>query len=172
MKFNENISTSKKIVITAFLVSLGTVLQIVEGMFNVFIVPGGKLGVANIVSLTDLFISGGENAVLVSVLRAFLGSMLYGGVSTLPYSAGGAVVSSLAMWGAKKLFYPRLSVVGISVVGAFFHNLTQIVVASVIFGSIHLFYYLPVLTIVGTIGGVLTGYVAQLFCKKTGLIKI
>ena len=166
------LNASKKLVITAFLVALGIVLQIVEGMFNVFSVPGGKLGIANIVSLVDLFLFSGGNAVTVAFIRAVLGSFLYGGINTLPYSLCGAIFATYAMWGAKVAFYPKLSIVGISVVGAFFHNLAQIVVATVVFGSANLFYYLPVLTIVGTIGGVVTGYVAQLFCKKTGLIKI
>ncbi|MBE7011447.1 MAG: Gx transporter family protein [Ruminococcaceae bacterium] len=165
-------TASKKLVITAFLVSVGMVLQIVEGMLDVFIVPGGKLGVANIVSLVDLFMLGGPNSIGVAAMRGFLGSMVYGGVSTLPYSLGGAVVSAVAMWIVKAAFYPKLSLVGISVIGAFFHNLTQIVVAIVVFGSFGLLCYLPVLTIVGTIGGVLTGYLAQLFCRKAGLIKI
>ncbi len=174
MEFNEKskLTVSKKIVITAFLVAVGTVLQIVEGMLNVFAIPGGKIGIANIVSLIDMFVIGSGNALLVSVLRAFLGSILYGGVSTIPYSVCSATVSVMAMCGAKRMFYPKLSIIGISIIGAFFHNLMQILVATVVFKSLSLFYYFPVLTIIGTIGGILTGYVSQLFCKKAGLIKI
>ena len=168
----DKLTISKKVVITGFLIAVGIVLQIAEGMFNAFVIPGGKVGIANIVSLIDLFVMGSGNALLVAVLRAFLGSIIYGGVSTIPYSVGGAVVSVIAIIFAKKMFYPKLSLIGISVVGAFFHNLTQILVATAIFKSFSLFYYLPVLTIVGTIGGILTGYVAMLFCKKAGLIKI
>ena len=168
----DKLTISKKVVITGFLVAVGTVLQIVEGMFNVFAIPGGKIGIASIVSLIDLFIMGGGNAFLVAVLRAISGSILYGGIGTLPYSLGGAVVSVVAMIASKRVFYPKLSLIGISIIGAFFHNLMQILVATVIFKSLDLFYYFPVLTIVGTIGGMLTGYAAMLFCKKIGLIKI
>ena len=162
---------AKKITVLSLMISVGIVLQIAEGMLSAFIIPGGKLGVANIVTVGTLFYLGGGGGILVALLRSTLGSLLYGGVSAIPYSVGGAVVSALSMWGCKKLFYPKLSVVGISVVGAFFHNLTQIVVASVIFGSLSLFSYLPVLTVLGTVGGVITGYGAKIFCSKTGLIK-
>lgn len=164
-------TTAKKLVITALMISLGTTLQVIESMFNVFAVPGGKIGLANIVTVIDIFLLGGMNGTVVAILRGFLGAVLYGGISAMPYSVCGAMFSALVMWGGKKAFYPKLGVVGISVIGAFFHNLAQVTVASLIFKSPYLFMYLPVLTIVGTIGGILTGLGAQLFCKKTGLIQ-
>ncbi len=161
---------TKKITYLALMVSIGIVLQIAEGMFDAFIVPGGKLGIANIVTVSAMFYLGSLEGVLVALIRSILGCILYGGISAMPYSVGGAVVSAIAMCTAKKLFYPRLSIVGLSVIGAFFHNLTQIAVASLIFDSLSLFTYLPVLTILGCIGGVITGYGAKIFCQKTGLI--
>ncbi len=163
--------SAKKITVLSLMISVGIVLQIAEGMLSAFIIPGGKLGFANIATVWTLFYLGGGGSILVALLRSTLGCFLYGGVSAIPYSVGGAVISALFMWLFKKLFYPKLSEVGISVVGAFFHNLTQIIVASVIFGSLSLFSYLPVLTILGCIGGVISGYGAKIFCHKTGLIK-
>ncbi len=162
----------RKTVIMAFLVCVGIVLQLVESMFDIFIVPGGKVGLANIASVICLFIFGGANSVMVAFLRAVLGCLLYGGVMAMPYSVGGAVLSALCMWGLKAWLYPRLSQIGISVLGAFAHNTAQILVAVAIFKNVRLFTYLPVLIIIGTVGGVVTGIGAKYFCKKTGIERI
>ncbi len=160
---------ARKTVIIALLTAVGIVLQIAESMFNVLAVPGGKIGLANISALLCLFIIGGKSSVLVALLRSFLGCILYGGVMAMPYSVGGAVLSALCMWAVKRAFYPKLGFAGISVLGAFVYNLAQIIVAVIIFKSVSLFSYLPVLTVIGTAGGVVTGASAMIFCKKTGL---
>ena len=162
-------TNGSKIIITALMVSVGIVLQIVESMFDVFAVPGGKLGLSNMATLIDIFILGGGNGVLVAFLRSLLGCILYGGVPAMPYSISGAVLSALCMWGLKSAFYPKLSQIGISVMGAFVHNTAQILVAVIIFKSTSLLSYLPVLVIIGTLGGVATGYGAKIFCQKAGL---
>lgn len=164
-------TAAEKTVVTALLVCVGIVLQIAESMFDIFSVPGGKMGLANIATLICLFIFGGGRGVLVAFLRALLGCMLYGGVPAMPYSINGAVISALCMWGLKTFFYPKLSQIGISVIGAFAHNAAQITVAAVIFSNMKLFSYLPVLTVIGTAGGIVTGVGARAFCIKTGLIK-
>ncbi len=160
---------AKKTVITALLVCVGIVLQIAEGMFDIFVVPGGKIGLANVATLLGIFIFGGARGTVIAFLRALLGCILYGGVPAMPYSISGAVLSALCMWGLKKAFYPRLSCIGISALGAFVHNGAQIVVAAVIFQSAKLFTYLPVLVIIGTLGGILTGIGTKVFLRKTGL---
>lgn len=160
---------TRKIAIAALLVSIGTVLQIVENMFDFFTVPGGKIGLSNIATLLCLFIFGGKESVLVAFLRAVLGSMLYGGAAALPYSLCGAVLSALCMWGLKAAFFPRLGQIGISVLGAAVHNAAQVAVAAVIMGSLKIFSYLGVLLICGTLGGIVTGAGALAFCKKAGI---
>ncbi len=165
------INLSRRIVVIALLTCIGIVLQIVEGMFDIFLVPGGKIGLANISALICLFILDGKSSVLVAFLRSFLGCLLYGGVPAMPYSMGGAILSAVAMWGLKAAFYPKLSQIGISMLGAFVHNAMQIIVAVIIFKSVKLFSYLPVLVLIGTIGGIVTGVGAKIFCKKIGIDK-
>lgn len=160
---------TQKILIIALSAAVGIVLQIVESMFDVFSVPGGKLGLANIATLVDLFLLGGKSATAVAILRSFLGCMLYGGVPAMPYSVSGAVLSALCMWVVKNRFYPKVGPVGISVLGAVTHNAAQIAVAAGVFWNLHLFSYLPVLVIMGTVGGVVTGFGAKAFLNKVGI---
>lgn len=161
---------TKDYVVMAFMVSLGIVLQIADNMLNFIVIPGGKLGLSNIVTQKNIFVFGGVNALFISMLRAILGSLLYGGVSTLPYSFFGALFSVLSMWIVKKIFYPKVSEIGISVIGAFFHNLAQVLVAVVTFESFSLISYLAPLTIISVFAGIFTGLQVKLLNDKFKII--
>ncbi|MBQ7097245.1 MAG: Gx transporter family protein [Clostridia bacterium] len=163
---NKKIYTPRNLGIMSIFVSLGIILQYVENTILFTPVPGGKLGLSNIVSVINIFLFGGPNALVVSMLRAFLGTMLTGGVSALPYSLAGAFVSTISMWGAKHFFYPGLSMVGISVIGACLHNVSQIFVASIVFSSGYIFSYMPILLVVGVICGFVTGVFARIFGNR------
>lgn len=145
----------------ALFISLGLVLQYVEGFFVAISIPGGRIGLANIVSILNMFMFGGLNALVITTIRAFLGSLIAGGVTAIPYSVVGAIVSVMLMYICKRFFYPRLSIIGISIIGAIGHNVSQIFVASVFFSSGYLFSYLPPMLIVGLLGGMVTGYAAK-----------
>ena len=161
---------TKDYVVMAFMVSLGIVLQIADNMLNFIVIPGGKLGLSNIVTQKNIFVFGGVNALFISMLRAILGSLLYGGVSTLPYSFFGALFSVLSMWIVKKIFYPKVSEIGISVIGAFFHNFAQVLVAVVTFESFSLISYLAPLTIISVFAGIFTGLQVKLLNDKFKII--
>lgn len=154
-------SYSRKITVMAMFVSIGIVLQYAESKILITPLPGGKLGLANIVTICNIFMLGGKNAVMISIIRAFLGTMLSTGVSALPYSMLGALFSTVSMCLVKKYMFPKVSVIGMSVIGASVHNLTQILVAGAFFSSGYIFSYLPALLLISVASGGLTGYFAQ-----------
>lgn len=158
--------TSQKIGLMAVFIATGLVLQYVENQILVTPVPGGKLGLSNIVTIINIFVFGGRNSILIAALRSFLGSVMMGGVISAIYSVSGAVLSTVFMWLIKNYFYPRVSIVGISVAGAAVHNITQLLVAAVTYKSIYVFSYLPLLMIIALVSGTLTGYCASLFAKR------
>lgn len=157
---------SSDICIMAIFVASGLVLQYVEGYIAITSVPGGKIGLANIVSMLNIFMFGGGNALLISIIRAFLGALLSGGISAIPYSVAGAFFSTLVMWGCKKLFYPKVSMIGMGVLGATTHNFAQLCVAAIIFSSPYVFSYLPFLIFFAIASGAITGYAAQLLERR------
>lgn len=157
---------TKDYIVMAFMVSLGIVLQIADNMLNFIAIPGGKLGLSNIVTLKNIFVFGGINALFISFIRAVLGSFLYGGVTSFFYSVFGALFSVLSMWVIKKFLYPKVSEIGISVVGAFFHNFAQVLVAIVAFESFSLISYLAPLTLLSVFAGIFTGMQVKLLNEK------
>jgi heptaprenyl diphosphate synthase len=151
-----------KSVYIAMLVAIGLVLQVIENSIPVPVsLPGAKLGLANIASLLTVVIYGPMTALIVSVVRALLGGLLAGGVSAIPYSFNGAVFSTIIMWLAYRSLVPRISLIGVSILGAAAHNTAQIFTASVILSNSGIYTYLPILLIIGTITGYFIGLVAN-----------
>ncbi len=157
---------SRSIGLMAIFVSMGLALQYIENRIFITPLPGGKLGLANIITIINIFMLGGGNALLISVLRSFLGSLLTGGVTTIVYSIAGAFFSTLSMWAVKKAFYPKISIIGISIIGAAIHNISQLMVAMLFYSSIYVLSYLPALLIISLVSGFATGCAAYIFAKR------
>jgi heptaprenyl diphosphate synthase len=112
------------------------------------------------------------SALVVAILRTFLSSLFAGGLSMFLFSAPGAILSILFMWVAIRFVRP-LSLVGISMIGAAVHNLSQVCVAVLITGEANLFYYAFVLIAVGAVSGAITGIVARTtFSRAAGALRI
>lgn len=155
-------SRTKKMVVLGLLVSQALILHIIERMIPVPVpVPGIKLGLANAISLVAIVIFGTKEALLVVVLRTFLGSVFGGGVSSFIYSLIGGIISTIVMAILYRNFRNLFSLPVISVVGAVFHNIGQILVASLIVQNAKLFYYLPILLVSAVITGLFIGFAVQ-----------
>lgn len=162
----KNKTSTKKLLISAICVAAGITLQIAESAFDFFAVPGGKIGLANIITIVSLYILGGKYAAGIAFMRSVLGCVLYGGVSAMPYSVCGAVFSAACM---SALYYKageKLSAVGLSVAGAAASSAAQIAVGAVIFSNAYLFTYLPVILLVSLAGGICTGFGSKLILDR------
>ncbi len=162
----------KKLVTLGFLTAVAVALQIFEATVPTLVqIPGGKLGIANIITLVIIAVFGGRAAISVAFIRSALGSLLYGGVISGIYSVSGAVGAALI----SVVLYKRcskLSLVGIGVIGALAHNLIQVIVAVILMQNVFVFTYYPVLMIIGVISGVVTGFAAGCILRNKVIFKI
>lgn len=122
-------------------------------------VPGVKLGLSNIVLLYAIYLIDAKSAFVLMILKVMLSGMLFSGVSGAIYSFAGGLLSLIMMVLIKRL--PDVSIVGVSVVGAVFHNVGQISIASFVVENRYIFFYLPVLLISAVITGIATGVIAK-----------
>ncbi len=160
-------SKLRKILIIALLSGGGAILGIVESMLPILpAIPGGKLGLANIVTVSALYILGGWETILISIVRTVVSSALYGGFNAFIYSFSGALLSTIVMIGIKKMLNNKVSSVGISVAGAATHNIAQVAVAWCIVRSSALLPYLAFLIAISLISGVCTGVIARECVKR------
>ena len=152
---------NRKIAFLGLFVALAFVLSYIEYMLPLNIgIPGAKVGFANLVVMVALYTVGEKNAIALSLIRVVLVGLTFGNISMMMYSLAGAALSLFAMLIAKKI--GKLSVTGVSVLGGVFHNIGQIIVAMLVLETESLIYYLPFLMVIGTITGVLIGFVANL----------
>lgn len=155
-------SRTRRLVLSSVLIALGVGLQILESMVPIPVnLPGGKLGLANIATLLVLYAFDAKTAFVCALLRPFLGSVLYGGVSAMLYSVSGSVFATGVMFAVMRFGRSRLTVVGVSVLGAVSHNIAQVFVASLVLSNVWIFTYLPILAIAACITGIFTGYAAN-----------
>lgn len=148
-------------------IAVAMVFSYIESFIKIDIaVPGIKLGLANIVTIVVLCKLGLADAVLVSVLRIFLSSLLFGNFTVMIYSLAGAAVSMLFMWISDKTGF--FSTTGTSILGGVGHNIGQLIVAYLVIKNQNILIYAPVLLISGTVTGVLIGLAAAFVIRAVG----
>ena len=149
---------TRRLTLGAVLISMALVLSYMERFFPLQMViplPGIKLGLANIVTLTALYLFGPGQAYTILVLRCILGSIFGGSITGLLFSLTGGTLSMLVMILARKL--PFLSVYGVSILGAAAHNVGQILAAMTLMQSVWIGAYCPYLLIIAVFTGFATG---------------
>lgn len=153
----------KKISNLSMLLALSIVFSIIESFIPVIggIIPGVKLGLANTVIIFVIYMYSFKDALFISILRVFLVGLLRTGLFNITFffSLAGAFLSVFVMYLMKK--YTKLSVVGISVMGALFHSIGQILMGMLILKTMSLIYYLPYILIFSIPTGIIVGMASK-----------
>lgn len=148
----------KRTVLIAIFAAVAVVLSLVEHMIPINLqVPGAKLGLANIMILTCLYFLRGRDALLVVFLKTILAALVLGTFSSFLFSLMGSLFSFAVMWVLMLLGRGRLSMIGISIMGGVAHNIGQLTAAAIVFQTLNIFYYLPVLLLTGVVTGIMVG---------------
>ena len=134
-------------------------------------IPGIKLGLANIVTLWLLIYASAKDALVVLLMRILLASIIAGQFASFSYSLCGGLLCFIIMALLHRLF-GRGAIIFISIIGAIFHNIGQIAIATVLFDSISVIAYLPALLISGIITGCFTGLCAYFASKRLPKSKV
>jgi len=164
---------NKKYAVIVILVTNAILISLLESLIPLPIpVPGVKLGLASIVTLIGLAFLPTKDVLLIVTIRCFVVALLTRGILMLAFSLSGGILSAIVM----ALLYKKLSrffsIKGISIVGAIFHNTTQIIVASWLLGEFVILYYLPILFVSAVITGFITGSIGEIAIgeiKKKGV---
>lgn len=168
----------RKTVRLAMLLALAIVLNLMESIIPLLggIIPGIKLGLANIIIIIIIYIYDFKAAFFVALMRVFLVGMIKTGLFNIIFffSLSGALFSVIFMtWGRRFL---KLSIIGVSILGAVMHSVGQIIVAMLYLRTFNLIYYLPYLLILAIGTGLVIGLIARnilsldLFTYKQGKI--
>lgn len=157
---------SKKMVFLGMMVALALIASYVEVLLPIpQLVAGIKLGLANGIVMTILYLYGTKEAAVVNLVRIILAGFLFGNMAAILYSLAGAMLSFLTMVLLKRT--RKFSCVGVSVAGGIAHNVGQLIIAILTVSEVRLLYYLPFLLIGGIIAGVAIGMLSGVLIQYT-----
>ena len=161
-------SKTQEIALSGLLFALAMALSFVEGTLVIpGLMPGMKLGLANIVVMYALFFMGGKQALVLDVLKALF-VFLVSGFTAGFLSLCGGLFSLLVMWVLYYHFPGQPTWFILSVCGALAHNVGQLLGASVILSSAMSLYYAPVMLVFGLIMGSLTSITLRALLPALG----
>lgn len=145
----------------SLLLTIAIVLNYLESFIPSIGIPGVKLGLANIVILICLYKYKVYEALMVDLLRVLLANLLKGTFLSIAFymSLSGAMLSFLVMFLFR--YIKTLKPLVISVIGAIFHAIGQIIVALIIMQTSGILLYLPFIMLASIITGVLNGIVCE-----------
>lgn len=140
---------------TALLAALAVALSALENIFTPLLPPGVHPGFGNIAVMFAAAEMGLPWAMTIAVIKSLFALATRGGVAFLMSFAGGCA-SCLVMWALFRFASARFGLLGISMAGAFTHNLLQLAVSFLLFGKAILA-YAPLLLLLAVPCGAVTG---------------
>ena len=158
---------TKDITIISLLTAMAVVISILESYFTFFLefIPGLKLGLANIVIIFTLYKYGFKKALLVSLTRVIVVSLLRTGFGiNFLFSLSGAILSIITMTLFMKT---KLSIVGVSIIGSISHSIGQVLIGIIILSNNNIIYYLPYLLLFSIPTGIIIGLITKTLIKRT-----
>ncbi|HYA31944.1 MAG TPA: Gx transporter family protein [Thermodesulfovibrionales bacterium] len=133
-------------------------------------IPWMRIGLANIISLTTLVLFGFRAAMMVTLIRVMVASLFTGSFLGPGFilSLGGGLSGVLAMGTVSYLSRGLFGPVGLSLVGALSHNLTQLFLAYALFIQKQepVLIITPVLMLIGTVTGLVNGLISDLLIRN------
>jgi len=126
------------------------------------IVPGYKIGLANIAGLFALYMYDEKSLAYVSLLRIILSSLMQGMLFSVSFwlSLSGGILACIAMILAYRS--KAFSIYGVSILGASFHNIGQVIAITWIYQQYFMQLFLPILLALSIVSGILIAVV----CRK------
>ena len=149
----------------AIFASAALIIYTVESALGPIIpIPGFRIGLSNLVTLSALYILGWREALFVLGVRIILGNILTGQMMSFIYSiCGGAL--SFGITALIRRFFSKNTIWALGIIGALLHTMGQVACACVLFDTNAFIYYGVFLLVLSFVSGTFTGLCAQFAVK-------
>lgn len=134
-------------------------------------IPGVKLGLANIITLTTMLILGRKEAGAVLTVRVLMGAVFAGSPASLLYSAMGGLFAYIVMCLLVGVI-PEKRLWALSALSAVAHNAGQLLACVLVVKTPGVFVYAPALIVSGVITGAFTGWGAIYLVRALRKMKL
>ena len=160
---NQNL---KRLIIIAMLLSIAIVINYVESFIPV-VVPGVRLGLANVIILIMIYEFTFYEALIVDLLRIFVVSLIRGTLFQPIFFMAlvGGMASYLIMLLFSKL--KPFSSVGVSALGAVSHTFGQIITLIVLTSTPEVINFVPVIGLLSLLTGILSGFICHTYLVRS-----
>ena len=169
---SKHLLTNSKLTRLSLLVGMGLILFLFESLIPRPL-PWLKPGLAHIATLLAIYMMGLSEAMIVVIIRVFVGSLLLGSLFNPAFilSLGGGLAATSVMGLTHRYFSRIFSIFGISILGAIVHNLTQLLLVQIlIVHRMEIFYLAPVMILSSIFTGFIVALVSYLLMEKTYLL--
>lgn len=155
----------KKLTTTAMLSAFALITFMIENLFPPLFLPGAKLGLSNIFILVAVLFLGSGYGYAVLIVKAVLGSVFSGNVSSLLYSLPAGLIA-LTVEVILLRFDKVFGLVSVSVFGAIINLVAQNGVFCLVTGVPEYLAYSPYLSLIGILSGAVIGVTVYLIYNK------
>ena len=151
---------TKDLVKYSIFLASAVVAGYIEHIVALPFLAGAKLGLANAIGLIILYLYGRSRYVIFGLLRVLLSALLFTGFGSAFFiSLGGNIMASIIT--LCLTLNKKISIYGLSINGAIFHGISQVVVVSILYQTIAMINY----SIILTISGIISGFLMALLTK-------
>lgn len=162
----KQISAAKRTAYTGITAALAVALSFLENLIPPIsaLPPGAKIGFANIAVMFALLNFSYADAVIIVIIKSVFVLITRGASAFFMSIAGGllSVVILIAVLAVSKKTGRNLSYIFLSVTGALFHNIGQLIAAGLYMSTFSVVGYMPVMIICALGSGVVTGTVLKI----------
>lgn len=159
---------ARQVALSGLLFALTMAFSFLEGLIPLpGLLPGMKLGLANIVIMYALFFMGVGQAFTLDLLKALFVFLVSGPTAGFLSLCGG-LASLAVMWVLYYVLPHRPTWFILSVCGALGHNAGQLVGASFILSSALSLYYAPIMLVLGLVMGAVTSVTLRAILPAMG----
>lgn len=164
----------QRMMFIAMLAAQAVVISLIErGIPSPFaFAPGAKLGLGNLITLIAIFTLSKKDSLKVIILRLLITTFFAGTLSTFLYSLAGVTLSFVGMLFIKSLGSKRVSLIGISTIGGFLHNVGQLCVFAFFAKTWSILNYLPILAFTGILAGFAVGFIGNYILERLDILDI
>ena len=165
---NKQPSKAKQVALSGMLFAMAMALSFIEGSLTFpGLLPGMKLGLANVVVMYALLFMGVRQALILDLLKALFVFLVSGPTAGFLSLCGG-LLSLAVMWLLYDVLPWRPTWFILSVCGAFGHNVGQLLGAGVLISSAMSLYYAPIMLVLGLVMGALTALILRALLPALG----
>ena len=175
MNYKTNSTKIKRIVTISLISALAGLIGVIDKTISMSIfsyVPGIKIGLANVIILSMIYVSDMRCTLVVVLMKSFIVGFIIGGITTFIISFAASISSFVVMYIIRKIMKDIISIISVSLIGGTIHILVQLIVIKFIYHiNNDVFYYGIILFVVSIVTSIIIGILANKIIKNNQILQ-